>query len=99
MAQNVFTLQRWNEYSQKGMNASFCIKNAALTPTVISQEETSVVLIVNEKRHVLCTLKPYEAENRLLNFRLERGDSVVMFLEGENDVDLLVEEEDTSVPL
>ena len=95
MTQSVFTLQRWNEYSQEETKSFICIKNAALTPSLVSYKDTSVIFLVNGERLVLCTLKPYSVENKSLDFIIEKGSSVAMFLEGENDVDMLLEEKDT----
>lgn len=91
MAYDVLTLQRWNEYVQKRVEKPMTIVNAALTPYVDSLEETSVIAIVNGERIVLCTLKPYQVENKALNFKLEKENEVALFLEGANDIDLLIE--------
>lgn len=91
MVYEVLTLQQWNEYSQEDMDSSINIINAALTPYIATSEETRVVIILNNERIVLCALKPFRVENKIINCKLNKGDSVTLFLEGENDVDLLIE--------
>lgn len=94
MAYDVLTLQRWNEYVQKKVVTPMTIVNAALVPYLDSLDETSVVAVVNGEKTVLCTLKPYHVESKALNFRLERENEVVLFLDGANEIDLLIEMQD-----
>lgn len=93
MAYDVLTLQRWNEYVQKKVETPMKIVNAALTPYLDSLDETSVIAVTNGERIVLCTLKPYQVENKALNFKLEKENEIVLFLDGANEVDLLIEKQ------
>lgn len=93
MAYDVLTLQRWNEYVQKNVKTPMTIVNAALTPYLDSLDETSVIAIVNGEKTVLCTLKPYQMENQVLNYKLEKENDVVLFLEGANEVDILIKKQ------
>lgn len=84
------TLQKFCEYRQKETKSSIRLVNAALTPYLNSEEETTIVAIVNGERFELCKLKPFFSENKLLDFVVNISDSLILFIEGENDIDLLI---------
>ena len=91
MAYDVLTLQQLHEYKQKRVASRFEIVNAALNPYLDSPEPTKVIAVRNSRRVTLCELTPFLVENQYIGLVLEAGDQIELFIDGKNEVDLLIE--------
>lgn len=92
MQYSILTLQKWCEYAQHKVASPMKIVNAALTPYIDGISDTAVVVVLNNKKTTLCVLRPFETENVCVCIEVKAGDNLKMFLEGENDVDMLIKE-------
>ncbi|KAJ1777327.1 peptidylprolyl isomerase fpr3, partial [Coemansia sp. RSA 1824] len=74
-------------YSQT-VDASFRLSNAALGATVVDELRTSVVLTVDDKSFVLCSLTPGAIEQQTLDIGLTEGEEITFETQGNNEVHL-----------
>ncbi|KAJ2499463.1 peptidylprolyl isomerase fpr3 [Coemansia sp. RSA 1972] len=74
-------------YSQT-VDASFRLSNAALGATVEDDSRTSVVLTVDDKSFVLCSLTPGALEQQTLDIGLTEGEEITFETQGNNEVHL-----------
>ncbi|KAJ2564572.1 peptidylprolyl isomerase fpr3 [Coemansia sp. RSA 1822] len=74
-------------YSQT-VDASFRLSNAALGATVEDDSRTSVVLTVDDKSFVLCSLTPGSIEQQTLDIGLTEGEEITFETQGNNEVHL-----------
>ncbi|KAJ2359303.1 peptidylprolyl isomerase fpr3 [Coemansia erecta] len=74
-------------YSQT-VDASFRLSNAALAATVEDDSRTSVVLTVDDKSFVLCSLTPGSIEQQTLDISLTEGEDITFESQGNNEVHL-----------
>ncbi|KAJ2779501.1 peptidylprolyl isomerase fpr3 [Coemansia javaensis] len=74
-------------YSQT-VDASFRVSGAALGATLADEGRTSVVLTIDEKSFVLCSLTPGGTEQHLLDLSLTEGEEITFETQGNNEVHL-----------
>ncbi|KAJ2716878.1 peptidylprolyl isomerase fpr3 [Coemansia spiralis] len=74
-------------YSQT-VDASFRVSNAALGVKPASAARTSVLLTIDEKSFVLCSLTPDEVEQHLLDITITEGEEITFETQGDNEVHL-----------
>ncbi|KAI8321248.1 hypothetical protein GQ54DRAFT_298135 [Martensiomyces pterosporus] len=84
-------------YSQT-VDASFRVSNASLGATVSDEERTSVILTVDDKSFVLCSLTPGKIEQQTLDLSLTEGEEITFETQGSNEVHLtgnFIDDEDS----
>ncbi|KAJ1953658.1 peptidylprolyl isomerase fpr3, partial [Linderina pennispora] len=86
-------------YSQT-VDASFRVSNAALGETIGDSGRTSVLLTVDDKSYVLCSLTPGKIEQQSLDISLTGGEEITFESTGKNEIHLtgnfIIEEDDTN---
>ncbi|KAJ2768522.1 peptidylprolyl isomerase fpr3 [Coemansia nantahalensis] len=74
-------------YSQT-VDASFRVSNAALGTAPEGESRTSVLLTIDEKSFVLCSLTPGKTEQQPLDISLTEGEQITFETQGDNEIHL-----------
>ncbi|KAJ2006976.1 peptidylprolyl isomerase fpr3 [Coemansia thaxteri] len=80
------------------VDASFRVSNAALGVTLADEGRTSVLLTVDQKSFVLCSLTPGKIEQQGLDIGLTEGEEITFESQGNNEIHLtgnfIIDDED-----
>ncbi|KAJ2892324.1 peptidylprolyl isomerase fpr3 [Coemansia aciculifera] len=70
------------------VDAAFRVSNASLGVQVTDESRTSVLLTVDQKSFVLCSLTPGKVEQQLLDISLTEGEEITFETHGKNEIHL-----------
>lgn len=84
------TLQKWHKYYHT-CTSDTIIVSASIAPYLETNKKVELFITINDKTHLLCTLFPLQKESKLLNYFIKKDSKIVLEINGEGDVDLLIE--------
>ncbi|KAJ2743629.1 peptidylprolyl isomerase fpr3 [Coemansia sp. BCRC 34301] len=70
------------------VDAAFRVSNASLGIEIAEESRTSVMLTVDQKSFILCSLTPGKVEQQLLDISLTEGEEITFETHGKNEVHL-----------
>ncbi|OMJ15974.1 FK506-binding protein 4 [Smittium culicis] len=82
------SIQPGKTYTQT-VEASFRVSNAALGPDSSSQSKTCLIVSVDDKKFVLCSLIPEKIEQAKIDLVISEGEQVTFESTGDNEIHLV----------